>query len=437
MTDGTEGFALGSGRARPAYKPKPITCAQCGASIVLKDERAQVIVCQYCHTQIELTATQATAIGVVSGAEPNFELPIGAVFDWAGVRYEVVGRIARENPEDLEDARNHDFLLYNPRHPCLWLSSYEREWWIAGRTRVLPVGEAIRAGAELATHDGRRWRTVEREVSRIAYVDGALPWLARVGDTMRHAAFVAADGSGETYEAEYSERGEIEFSRGVRLSEAQVRQASSGRLKPRAVAVLAEAGERPRMRAIAIITLGFGVLSLVTGLVFSVVGTRLANATLPAEGGRVGPVVVERANTVLDVEVYQPFRADGWSYVEAEVQDEEGEYLFGFGEELWAESGYDGGSWHEEKNDYDLNVTIPEPGTYYLAFTAQAAGVQYGGYSPAIETRVTVEKKIGSSLPFLVAGILALLGGAFLFFASSSKLRQTITERGINMLESS
>src|SRR5690606_28954574 len=158
--DGTEGFAIGAGRARPAYKPKPIQCAQCGASIELKDERARVIVCQYCRTEIELTDTQARAIGVV-GQEPNFELPIGAAFDYRGVRYEVVGRIARFNPAEPDDAWNHDFLLYNPRNPSLWLSSYERQWWIAGRTRVLPVGDVFAQaspGSTLTTHDGRRWR---------------------------------------------------------------------------------------------------------------------------------------------------------------------------------------------------------------------------------------------------------------------------------------
>jgi hypothetical protein len=128
--------------------------------------------------------------------------------------------------------------------------------------------------------------------------------------------------------------------------------------------------------------------------------------------------VIEKANTVLEVDVAQPFRADGWSYVEAEVQDEEGEYLFGFGEELWAESGYDEGPWHEEKNDYDLSVTIPERGSYYLAFVGQGADAAYGGYSPAIETRVTVSKKKGSSLPFFAAGVLALVVGALMFMAS-------------------
>ncbi len=440
MSEATESFAIGAGRARPAYKPKPIQCASCGASLVLKDERAQVIVCAYCRAQIELTDTQANAIGVVRGNEPDFELPIGASFDWGNIRYEVVGRIASANPAEPDDAWSHAFLLYNPRQPSLWLSSYEREWWISGRTRVMPVGDVFAQppGATVTTHDGRRWRVVERESSQIAYVDGALPWMARVGDQSRSVEMIALDGSGETYEAEQSARGEIELSRGMPITEQQVRQATGGRLRPRAgaAAPLAPSEDRPRLRAISLITLGFGAVSLLTGFVFMFLGSTIASATLPADGGRVGPIVVERPSTVLEVRVHQPFRTDGWSYVEAEVQDADGEFLFGFGDELWSESGFDDGAWHEEKNDYDLHVTIPEPGTYYLAFAVQAAGGQYGGYNPAVETRVTVKKKVGSSLPFLVAGILALLAGAFLFLMAATKVRRSLVQGSMKMLES-
>src|SRR5690606_1789144 len=139
-------------------------------------------------------------------------------------------------------------------------------------------------------HDGRRWRAAEAEHSQIAYVDGALPWLAKVGDRSRRAEFNALDGSGETYEAEYSPRGELEFSRGARVTEAQVRQATGGRLKPRRGSPAFSASEdRPRLRAISIITIGFALLSLATGTFFMVSGKRIAEATLPAEGGRVGP----------------------------------------------------------------------------------------------------------------------------------------------------
>jgi hypothetical protein len=71
-----------------------------------------------------------------------------------------------------------------------------------------------------------------------------------------------------------------------------------------------------------------------------------------------------------------------------------------------------------------------------LLSAVQAAGGQYGGYNPAVETRVTVKKKVGSSLPFLVAGILALLAGAFLFLMAATKVRRSLVQGSMKMLES-
>ncbi len=427
-----EGFALGRGRARPAYEPKPLQCPQCGGSLALADERTRVVVCPYCHTQIELTATEARAIGAVARSAPAFELDIGAPIELDGVRYEVVGRITRLNPDDPGDDLNHDFFLYNPRKPAVWLSSYRREWWIARRTRVMPVGDAFRqpTGSTLTTHDGRGWRVVEKERSQIASVDGALPWMARVGDETRLAEMVAVDRSGRTYEAEYNARGELEFAEGRALAEPLVMAASGGRLRPRAVAgmsAFAAGADRPRLRAVALVAMAFGVLSLVTAGVFAYSGRSVLSTTIPPQGGRVGPITTVRPNTVLEVDVHQAFRMDGWTYLEAEVQDAEGEYLFGFGDELWAESGYDDGAWHEEKNDYDVCVTMPNPGNYYLAFAGSDSGA--GTISPpGFDVGVTVEEKHGSSVPFFAAGLTALILGAFMFLIASSKLRQQLAK---------
>ena len=184
--------------------------------------------------------------------------------------------------------------------------------------------------------------------------------------------------------------------------------------------------------------MGFGVLCLLTAAYFAFSGTTMATTSLPPQGGRIGPLTITKANTILSVEVHQPFRTDGWSYLEAEVQDPEGEYLFGFGDELWAESGRDSdGAWHEEKTDYDVDLTIPQAGTYYLAFSGsdsthpqgtQQVGVSPGqpNWSPGGDFAVKVVQRHGSWVPFLPPGIIALLLGPILFYFGSAKLRRAL-----------
>ena len=57
-----------------------------------------------------------------------------------------------------------------------------------------------------------------------------------------------------------------------------------------------------------------------------------------------------------------------WSAVTGNVLDQDKNYLFGFGQEFWKESGYDSdGRWTESKTKYDMKVTLPK-GIYYLEF---------------------------------------------------------------------
>jgi len=439
-------FAIGAGRQRPPYQPMKLACPTCGASIALKDERAQTMVCEHCHGQIQLSTEQATAIGAVGGAPPGFQLEVGSPFEWEGVRYEVIGRTARREVNEPDEPLTFGYYLYNPTHHSLWASHYQGQWGLSRKTRVLPGGNAfeVQPGGVMTTHDGRQWGATESTVTEVVYVDGSLPWLAQVGDQSQAAEFVAQDGSGETYEAEYSARGELEYGHGRMLTPEQVAQATGGVAtgEPEAgaeddYAASLQPGQKPRLKAIGCITILFGVLCLVTALVLTFMGSNPIERTIPPTGGQIGPITIEDENTVLSVEIKQGFRQDGWSFIEGEVLDADEEYLFGFGDELWAESGYDGGHWHEEKNDSDVKVTIPEPGTYYLAFNASAGaqgsrgvGTPAGPQPSAIGTpiKVTIQPMTGSSLPFLIAGILGLIIGLLLFEAATGAARKVLSE---------
>lgn len=166
-------------------------------------------------------------------------------------------------------------------------------------------------------------------------------------------------------------------------------------------------------RLLAFGVVGLGVLSLLTSFYF-MSGTRIVGQTLPANGGTVGPFTIDQPNTVLRVSVRQNVplppgyatNRGSWSFIGGEVLDEDEEYLFGFGGELWSETGYDDSRWTEYDNEYSINVTLPEAGVFYIEFLVEAAGdVQL---SPI---QVAIEKLPGSSIPHFVLGIgLILLG---------------------------
>jgi hypothetical protein len=176
-----------------------------------------------------------------------------------------------------------------------------------------------------------------------------------------------------------------------------------------------------QLKAIGIILVLLGIVSLITSAVFTSGKGKKVDVALDANGGTIGPIKTKRANTVLAIEVQQALPSDGWVFVDGEVLDGDEEYLFGFGDELWRESGYDEGRWTESKNDFDIKITLPEAGTYYLDLKTEA--------KPAATQplRVKVQPIVGSTIPHFVLGMFSLLFGFVLFRYAARTLEREAT----------
>jgi hypothetical protein len=159
----------------------------------------------------------------------------------------------------------------------------------------------------------------------------------------------------------------------------------------------------------------FAMLCAISALAVNLsVGERLERR-LDASGGLVGPITVQEDGSVLQIEVRQNPGNQSWSFVGGEVLDAGKNYLFGFGDEMWHETGYDSdGRWSETKNSYDIKVRLPQ-GQYYLNFS----GEKQPGSNPG-SVRVTVEEKLGSSIPFWILALLALLAAVFCYRRSEA-----------------
>ena len=157
---------------------------------------------------------------------------------------------------------------------------------------------------------------------------------------------------------------------------------------------------------IAIVLLAFAGLCFITSLILNMnVGSKIKES-IPSSGGMVGPVEVKKDYSVYLIKVKQSLNSYGTSsFVSGDVLDEKKEYLFGFGKEFWKETGYDSdGRWSEAVTDYDVKLTFPKKGTYYLAFNTEMSSPRAGGV-----VQVTVQPKRGSSLAHFVLGIIAII----------------------------
>lgn len=122
----------------------------------------------------------------------------------------------------------------------------------------------------------------------------------------------------------------------------------------------------------------------------------------------IGPIKVKKRMEVYQISIRAHLRQQSWSFIEGEVLDEDENYLFSFGKELWYESGRDSeGRWVENQNSFDIKVTFPKPGLYYLNFKTDS------NVSPD-NIDVTVTKIRGSALPHFWFGVFALIAGVSL-----------------------
>lgn len=164
------------------------------------------------------------------------------------------------------------------------------------------------------------------------------------------------------------------------------------------------------------ILLAFAVICFITSLI---VGATTSGQTvkrdLPETGGEVGPIPVDKANTVYEVKVVHNTSDQSYRFIEGTLLDRNKEYLFGFGDEMWQESGYDDGYWSERDNDFTVKVTIPEPGAYYFKFNSE------GSSNSGREIKVKISRLNGSSLPHLWMGIFGLIAAIVMWFIRANQ----------------
>lgn len=154
---------------------------------------------------------------------------------------------------------------------------------------------------------------------------------------------------------------------------------------------------------LALVYLAFAVLCLITSVFFTASSGRQTYTA--GDGNTFGPIEVADDRSVYEIKVRSTsLPNNSWAFVEVQLLDARGEYLFSMGDELSFYSGRDSdGPWTERKDSYVGKMTIPEAGSYYIRVLVQRSAASAGALY------VSVSRLYGSSLPYLVAAIAALV----------------------------
>lgn len=183
-----------------ADKGQNVKCSQCAGALELPARNVETIVCEYCGSALDLTDGQLRLLGRnPQGHTPEFLFEIGQQGNIRGVAYEVCGRMEYVESEyggAFSGAAEYvtlEYLLYNPDAGYLWLSQYNNHFVINQQTDKAPDDLQLSWHASPKTgidFDGELYRKYESGTVALRYVDGSMPWKARVGDVFEYTELV-------------------------------------------------------------------------------------------------------------------------------------------------------------------------------------------------------------------------------------------------------
>lgn len=408
-------FSLDQGRRRPPYKPKDIHCPHCGAGLTLKDERSELVVCNYCSSHINVTEEQAKVLGKGPELQWDFPLKLGDQYRFKGARYEVIARMAFIEDNDASEL-TREYLLYNPRRGTFYLDEYHGQYSISEPTHVMPKAHPFtkKRGETLFTYDNQKWVVEGSGAYTLEYVDGALPWIAQIGDKITYVEFSEQSGSGRQYEVE-AQGDEVEFGMGQAVPLELVRRATGKEtLGIEQVAPL-DAAQTRRWFLMMILVSGlvmavnfiFCFLSLSRG---SEVLTQSFTAQQITDEVISNPFFVANNGNLIEVTVESSSLDNAWMAVDLAVVEGDDMVIHTFDSDLEYYHGYEGGeSWSEGSHSASTYIKIPKSGNYRLLMHAVSnRGDAASADQSEHDLRVKVTDGVLMYHYFLAAGIFAL-----------------------------
>ena len=291
------------------------------------------------------------------------------------------------------------YLLYNPRMGTMWLDAYQGNYSISKDTHVMPKDDAMdkSRGDTLETHDGRKWVSEGNGTYELTYVDGALPWIAKIGDRIKYAEFSEMSGSGEQYDVQ-SIADEIEYGTGRALTIEFVRKATrkpylekteeekAGKIKrPEKKKALENVAltRKYYLRLLAIAALALLINGALAAYTF-MQGKRVLSQTFSAEelneGIETNPFRVSKANNVIKITTKaSPKLSNEWMALDAVLVREDDMMIHEYDGSIEYYHGSSGGEkWSEGGQTHNLYLRVPQKGYYRLML----GGVSARGNTP-------------------------------------------------------
>lgn len=382
---------------------RSLSCPNCGGGFELpkQGEPALTATCPYCDSILSLEG--AAAVISKNSRKLRMPLEIGDKGKLLGRDYEVIGRMAYK---DQTGWPSREYLLWGEKSGYLWLEEESGNYIAYKPTSQGPSLKQARSllPKQKMTIAGKQYTYFGLSRSTLHYVDGALPWLAKVGDSQRSMEFIAPP---MAYSIELTGDKEMERFTGQHVEARTVYDAFKRSDRYQAPSEAGIATPNPVTGAwwtAALMMLAFAGVNVVLAIGTMATGTEVARVQLSAgqQSAESQPFSLTGDEKVMSVRVSTQ-TDNSWVYVETELIDEASDGLMGAtASEVSYYHGYEGGESWSEGSKSETNYFKPPPaGSYSLAVEAEWDR----------STPVTVSLRVGEKLgryPLILAVLMGL-----------------------------
>ncbi len=359
-----------------------LTCPACATHVPLVAGRAvHAVVCPSCHEQIDTSGAEPSLLGEKGGAAlgggPTVPLRLGKVGQLRGTRYVVTGHIRFMSQDAWGRYLNDEFMLFAEDEGYRWLTLENGHWNLTDELKEPPPPMKTYRKAASKGPGGRTYKYFEGAEETAIWVNGQLPYIAKVGDSHWYDDWIAppyvlsgerTDDEQEYFLGEYIPPDEVQEA--FRIPDEEMP-------RPIGIAPNQPSPVSPLWRAVGVAGMLFAVLNL--GLVLwssYLVGKPAATLSVEADDYKeeyfTEPFAVSKAG-LLEVQLYANL-SNGWMAVDGAFVDDQGQAVADFFTEWEYYSGYEGGEhWTEGSKSSSALIKLPRAGTYQLLVKGEAS----------------------------------------------------------------
>jgi hypothetical protein len=357
------------------------TCRACQAVIPIYGHRAaKTVICPRCRKQCDISRGEPSLLAAVAQPDrPAVPFRMGQRGRLRGMDVVIVGHLRYREREEGIDYDSDEFLMYARGVGYRWLVMENGHFTLTEEVEDRPTSvqpATIKPGGHFS-FAGTRYRVFERGGCEIVWVDGELPWVAKVGDRNH---YMDATAPPLLLSAEWTTT-EQEWYRGSYVAREEI--CAAFELKesalPRCVGVAPHqqfVRSVFRKQALAIMSVAALVFAVLAVHSFFVRGKQIGTMTLQAADYAEEYVTPEFATTRKGVLCSARFEApvdNSWVYLDAAVLNNRAEALFDFSAEMSYYHGRSGGeSWREGSKRDTKVFRLAEPGKYRFLVRGQA-----------------------------------------------------------------